>query len=62
MPDHEIRRATPDEKIAHQARTWRRSDKAAIAEKSDSTKRAEYHERQKLRAAVDRLENKDSAP
>lgn len=62
MPDHENHRATPDEKIAHQAKKWRRCDKAAIADKSDSTKRAEYHARQQLREAVDMLDKNDSAP
>ena len=55
MSDQETKKATPDEKIAHAAREWRPLDKAAIANKCDSTKRAEYHARQKLREAVDTL-------
>jgi uncharacterized membrane protein len=62
MPDQENHRATPDEKIAHQAKAWRRFDKAAIADKCDSARRAEYHARQQLREAVDTLDKKDSAP
>lgn len=56
MQDDEIRSATPDERIAHQARVWRRVDKAAIASKCDAAKqRAEYQERKKLREVVDLL-------
>lgn len=61
MHDHETPGATPDEKLEHQLRTWRRFDKAAIANRSDSTRRAEYHARQKLRETADRLEKKDGA-
>lgn len=53
MQDTENRKATPDEKIAHQARQWRVCDKAVTANKNDSTKRAEYKARQKLREAID---------
>jgi len=53
MKDQENRKATPDEKIAHQARQWRACDKEAVAQRSDNTRRAEYRARQKLREAID---------
>lgn len=53
MKDQESRKATPDEKIAHQARQWRACDKDAVANRSDITRRAEYQARQKLREAID---------
>ena len=53
MKDDENLKATPDEKIAHQARQWRACDKNAVANRSDITRRAEYHARQKLREAID---------
>lgn len=55
MPDQETKKVTPDERIAHQAKTWRQHDKEASLCKCDRTKRAEYHARQKLREAVDTL-------
>lgn len=61
MQDEETHRPTADERIAHQARTWRRSDKAAIASKCDVAKqRAEFRERQKLRQVVDTLGDRAS--
>lgn len=63
MQDQETPRATPDERIAHQAKTWRRSDKAAIASKCDAAKqRAEFRERQKLREVVDTLGDQGAEP
>lgn len=53
MKDQENRKATPDEKIAHQARQWRACDKDAVANRSDVTRQAEYRARQKLREAID---------
>jgi hypothetical protein len=53
MQDQENRKATPDEKIAHQARNWRARDKDATVNRSDKSRRAEYHARQKLREAID---------
>jgi hypothetical protein len=47
--------ATEDEKIAHVAKAWRRLDKAAIADKCDSAKKAEYHGRQELRRVIDQV-------
>lgn len=56
MQDDEIRTPTPDERIAHQAKVWRRIEKAAIANKCDAAKqRAEHQERKKLREVVDLL-------
>ena len=46
--------ATPDEKIAYAAKTWRPVDRAAIADKGNSEKqRAEYRERKNLRKVID---------
>jgi hypothetical protein len=56
MPDQEHNKATPGEKVVHQAKVWRDRDKAAIANRCDDTKRAEYLARQRLREAVDLLE------
>lgn len=54
MQAQETYKATPDERIAHQARTWRQIDQAAIADKQDQDKqRAEYRARQKLRRVID---------
>jgi hypothetical protein len=53
MQDQENRKATPDEKIAHQARNWRKHDREAASNRCDNTRRAEYHARQKLREAID---------
>jgi hypothetical protein len=53
MQDEQNRKATPDEKIAYQARQWRACDKAAIGTPGDETKQAEYRARQKLREVVD---------
>ncbi|MGZ4819353.1 MAG: hypothetical protein ACXVZJ_12045 [Terriglobales bacterium] len=53
MQEQQNHKATPDEKIAHAAREWRPLDKAAIANKCDSTRKAEYHARQKLREVID---------
>ena len=53
MQDQNNRKATPDEKIAHQAREWRVYDQAAIGNKTDEARRAEYNARQKLREVVD---------
>ena len=53
MHDEQNRKATPEEKIAHQARQWRACDKAAIGAPGNETKLAEYHARQKLREVVD---------
>lgn len=55
MQGQEIKRATPDERIAHQAKTWRRAEKKAIGEKTDTAKREQHHQLQKLREAVDTL-------
>lgn len=55
MQGQETKRATPDERIAHQAKTWRRAEKKAIGEQTDKAKRAQYQELQKLREAVDTL-------
>jgi hypothetical protein len=62
MAHQEDRRATPGEKVVQQAKVWRDRDKAAIANRCDDTKRAEYFARQQLREAVDMLEKKDRAP
>lgn len=54
MHDQENRKATPEKKIADQARTWRTFDQAAIADKSDVQKqRQEYRARQHLRRVID---------
>ena len=53
MPDQKNRNATPDEKIAHQAREWRACEKVSIGAKTDQTKKATYHALQKLREVVD---------
>ena len=53
MQDQETKKATADEKIAHAAKEWRPLDKAAIANKCDSTKKAEYNARQHLRRVID---------
>ena len=55
MKDQETNKATPDAKIASQARTWRRAEKRAIGEKTADAREAEYHEKQKLREVVDTL-------
>jgi hypothetical protein len=55
MQDQETKRATPDERIAHQAKTWRRAEKMAIGEKTDQAKRKQHRELQRLREAVDTL-------
>ncbi len=55
MQDQETTKATADEKIAHQAKTWRRAEKRAIGEKTATARQAEYHEKQKLRQVVDTL-------
>jgi hypothetical protein len=55
MQDQETKRATPDERIAHQAKTWRRAEKKAIGERTDTAKRAQHRELQRLREAVDTL-------
>jgi hypothetical protein len=47
-------RYSADDKISLTARTWRASDKEAIANKRDPRKQqAEYFARQQLRKAVD---------
>jgi hypothetical protein len=54
MPDQETKQATPEERIAHQAQTWRSIDKEAVANKQDRFKqRAEYRARQQLREVID---------
>lgn len=53
MQDQENRKATPDEKIAHQARVWRACEKVSIGAKTDQAKKTTYHELQKLREVVD---------
>lgn len=54
MHDQETGAATPDKKIADQARTWRRADQDAIADKRDVEKqRNEYRARQRLRRVID---------
>jgi len=58
MKDDQNRKATPEEKIAHQARNWRACEKKAIAHRNDNTKRAEYQARQKLREAIDTQETR----
>jgi len=46
--------ATPDEKIVHYAKEWRRCDKQKIAGRQDREKeRAEYVARQHLRRVID---------
>ncbi|MBQ5963168.1 hypothetical protein [Massilia sp. ZL223] len=44
---------TDDAKIARKARTWRQFDKQFAANKTDSTRKAEYYARQQLREAID---------
>lgn len=54
MHDQETGPATPEKKIADQARTWRRADQDAIANKRDVDKqRKEYRARQHLRRVID---------
>jgi hypothetical protein len=54
MQDQEAGAATPDKKIADQARTWRGLDKEAIADKRDVEKqRREFRARQHLRRVID---------
>lgn len=54
MQDQETKTAKAETLIASQARTWRRHDKAAAANKGDrTTQRAEYRARQKLREVID---------
>lgn len=53
MQDQENRKATPDEKIANQAREWRACEKVSIGAKTDQTRKATYHALQKLREVVD---------
>jgi hypothetical protein len=54
MQDQETGAATPEKKIADQARTWRTFDQAAIADKGDRQKqREEYRARQHLRRVID---------
>ena len=54
MQEQEKYKATPDEKIAHQARNWRDIDKAAIANRKDQEKQQqEYRARQQLRRVID---------
>lgn len=53
MQDKENRKATPEEKIAHQARKWRACEKQSIGTRTDQAKRDTYHELQKLREVVD---------
>jgi hypothetical protein len=54
MQGQETNKATPDERIAHQAKTWRSIDKAAIADKQDPQKqKLEYRARQQLRRVID---------
>lgn len=48
--------ATPDEKIVHHAKVWRRSEKDALGTRSDVTKRIEYHALQQLRKVIDEAE------
>ena len=61
MTQQENTKATPDERIVHQARVWRRRDQEAIANSCSRTKRAEYLARQQLREVVDMLEKKAGA-
>lgn len=58
MQDPQTNKARQNAKAASQVRTWRRADKNALAEKTDSARRAEYHERQKLRQVADTLETR----
>lgn len=60
MGDQEKRTPTPNDIVVSKARAWRDRDKAAISNRCDDTKRAEYHARQQLREAVDMLEKKGS--
>lgn len=53
MKDQETNQATPDAKIASQARTWRRAEKRALGENTSDAREARYHELQKLREVVD---------
>lgn len=54
MQSQETGKATPEKKIADQARTWRTFDQAAIANKNDPQKqRQEYRARQQLRRVID---------
>lgn len=54
MQDQETGPATPDKKIADQARSWRHFDQDAIANKCDRQKqREEYRARQHLRRVID---------
>ena len=62
MQGQETNKATPDEKIAHQARTWREVDRDAIANKQDPQKqRAEYRARLIESALAPRLLGKKFA-
>jgi hypothetical protein len=61
MGDQENRTPTPEDIVVRQARAWRDRDKAAIANRGDANKRAEYFARQQLREAVDMLEKKSGA-
>lgn len=48
------KKGTPDQAIAHKARTWRQRDIVAAADKADHSKQtAEYRARQDLRATID---------
>jgi hypothetical protein len=54
MQEQDTGAATPDKKIADEARTWRRADQDAIADKRDLEKqRREYRARQRLRRVID---------
>lgn len=46
-------KGTPDQKIAHKARAWRRRDKTAISEKSKPAKDAAFQALQELRKTID---------
>lgn len=55
MQDQETKKATADEKIAQQAKTWRRAERKYIGEPTNKNQRAQYLELQKLRDRVDTL-------
>lgn len=56
MQDDETKQVTPDQRIASQAKNWRRAEKRYLGNRTDATKNAQYHELQKLREAVDTTE------
>lgn len=59
----EVIQATPDDRVLYLAQKWRDCDRAAAANKNNhDASIAEYHARQKLRAAIDKLPRSSSKP